>query len=106
VTLRAELPHIALHRPRGHGMLLNSFVVAAAEPLPIPARVTLAYLPPGYTDTLWDMLSAPVPLSSHLIEGGLVISDAVNPAAHDFAQMQMVYRRTVVENAPAGLLVN
>jgi len=106
VTLKAELPHLALHRPRGHGALLNSFVVAAAQPLPAPARVTLAHLPALYADTLWDMLSAPVPLQPHLFEGGRIITDAVNPAAHDFAQMQMAYRRTVVETAPTGLLVN
>jgi spermidine synthase len=106
VTLRSELPHLALHRPRGYSLLVNSFVVAAAQPLGAPAKVTLEYLPARYGDALWDMLSAPVPLRAELFEGGRIITDAVNPAAHDFAQMQMVYRRTVVDAAPPALLVN
>jgi hypothetical protein len=87
-------------------MLVNSFVVAAAQPLGTPATVTLAYLPARYADVLWNMLSAPVPLRADLLEGGRIITDAVNPAAHDFAQMQMIYRRTVVVAAPPALLVN
>jgi spermidine synthase len=106
VTLRAELPQLALHRPRGRGLLINSFIVASAEPLRTPGRVTLAVLPTIYTDTLWDMLTAPVPLRPELFEDGQIISDAINPAAHDFAAMQMTYRRTVVQGAPPGLLVN
>ena len=106
VTLRSELPHIALYRPRGLGTLVNSFVVASAEPLAGPGRVTLAYVPSRYAETLWDMLSKPVPLTSDLFEGGRVITDAVNPAAHDLAQIQMVYRSTVVHAAPPALLVN
>jgi predicted membrane-bound spermidine synthase len=106
VTLRAELPQLVLHRPRGHGVLINSFVIAAAEPLRGAHRVTLSFVPARYTDTLWDMLSAPVPLGPQLFEGGRIVSDAINPAAHDFAKLQMTYRRTVIENAPPGLLVN
>lgn len=106
VTLRTELPQLAVHRPRGYGLLINSFVIAGAEPLPKPGRVTLTFLPARYTETLWDMVSAPVPLRPELFEGGHIISDAINPAAHDFAQMQMTYRRTVIQNAPPGLLVN
>jgi spermidine synthase len=106
VTLRSELPHIALYRPRGLGTLVNSFVVASAEPLGAPGRVTLAYVPSRYAEMLWDMLSKPVPLTSDLFEGGRVMTDAVNPAAHDIAQIQMLYRNTVVHAAPAALLVN
>jgi spermidine synthase len=106
VTLRSELPHIALYRPRGLGVLVNSFVVASAEPLSGPRRVTLAYVPSRYAETLWDMLSAPVPLAPNLFEGGRVITDAINPAAYDLAQMQMLYRSTVVHAAPSALLVN
>jgi hypothetical protein len=47
-----------------------------------------------------------VPLTSDLFEGGRVMTDAVNPAAHDIAQIQMLYRNTVVHAAPAALLVN
>jgi hypothetical protein len=106
VTLRAELPQLALHRPRGRGLLINSFIVASTEALRTPGRVTLSVLPTIYTDTLWDMLTAPVPLRPELFEDGQIISDAANPAAHDFAQMQMIYRRSVIDSAPPGLLVN
>jgi predicted membrane-bound spermidine synthase len=106
VTLRVELPHLALYRPQGHGTHVNSFVVAAAQPLPAPATVTFDYVPPRFADTLWTMFSAPVPLAAALFAGGRVISDAVNPAAYDLAQMQMLYRRSVVQNAPAAMLIN
>lgn len=106
VTLKTELPHLALYRPAWGGSHVNSFVVAAASPLAEPAQVTLAYVPPQHEQVLWNMLSTPLPLTPELLAGGRVVTDAVNPAAHDFAQMQMVYRRTVVENAPRGLLVN
>ena len=106
VTLRAELPHLALYRPLGHGTHVNSLVVAAAQPLPAPAKVTFDYVPPRHEQTLWTMLSAPVPLTPGLFAGGRLISDAMNPAAHDLAQMQMVYRRSVVQGAPGAMLIN
>ncbi|HYC46591.1 MAG TPA: fused MFS/spermidine synthase [Burkholderiales bacterium] len=105
-TIRSELPHLALHRPPSHGPHVNSFVVASAHPLAAPAKVTLSYLPPRHADTLWTMLSAPAPLTPELATGGTVVTDAVNRAAHDFAQTQMIYRKTVVRDAPAALLVN
>jgi spermidine synthase len=106
VTLRAEFPQLVLHRPRGYGFLVNSFVVVSAEPLRKPAPVTLGFLPARYVDMLWDMLSAPVPLRAEIFEGGEIVTDAINPAAFDFAQAQMTHRRTVVQNAPPALLVN
>ena len=106
VTLRAELPHLALYRPLGHGTHINSFVVAAAQPLRAPAKVTFDHVPQRHEQRLWTMLSAPVPLAAALFEGGRVISDAANPAAHDLAQMQMEYRRSVVQGAPGAMLVN
>lgn len=106
VTLKAELPHLALYRPQGHGSYINSFVVAAREPLPKPATVTFDYVPPHYSQTLWNMLSAPTPLTAELLAGGRVVTDARNAAAHDYAQTQITYRRTVIESAPPGLLVN
>jgi hypothetical protein len=106
VTLRTELPHFALYRPQGHGTHVNSLVVAAAQPLPAPAAVTFDYVPPRYAETLWTMFSAPVPLAAWLFAGGRVISDAVNPAAYDLAQMQMIYRRSVVQSAPGAMLIN
>jgi spermidine synthase len=105
-TLASELPHLALYRPEGHGELVNSFVVAAAEPLPQTSRVILEHVPQRHERTLWNMLSAPLPLTPALFAGGRIVTDAVNPAANDFAQMQMVYRRSVAEGAPRGLLVN
>ena len=106
VTVRTELPHLVLHRPRAPGALINSFVVAGAEPLSAPGRVTLSFVPTHYMSRLWDMLSKPVPLDPELFAGGRIVTDAVTPAAHDFARMQMTYRRSVVEGAPSGLLVN
>jgi len=105
-TLRSELPHLALYRPQGHGTHVNSFVVASAQPLAAPAPVTFAHVPPRHEQVLWNMLSAPVPIVPPLFEGGRVVTDAVNPAAHDLARMQLLYRRNVVEGAPVGLLVN
>ena len=106
VTLKTELPHLALYRPRGQGTYVNSFVVASAQPLAAPTPVTLAYVPSRHSGTLWTMLSAAVPLTAELFEGGRIVTDAANPAAHDFARMEMVYRRSVIESAPRGLLVN
>jgi hypothetical protein len=106
VTLRAELPELALYRPQGHGTHVNSLVVAAAQPLRAPAKVIFDHVPPRHAETLWTMLAAPVPLAPALFAGGRLISDAVNPAAHDLAQMQMVYRRSVVQGAPGAMLVN
>ena len=106
VTLRAELPHLALYRPGTQGQHVNSFVVAAPQPLPTPRKVTFDYVPPRHEETLWTMLSAPLPLTPEIFHGGRAITDAANPAAHDFAQMQMVYRRSVVKDAPGAMLVN
>lgn len=105
-TLRAELPYLALYRPRGYGNYVNSFVVAAAEPLPETARVSLSDVSPRQAQTLWNMLSAPVSLTAELFAGGEIVTDAVNPGAHAFAEMQLVYRRSVVSSVPAALLVN
>jgi spermidine synthase len=106
VTLKSELPYLSLYRPAWGGSHVNSFVVAAASPLSEPAQVTLDYVPQRHEQVLWNMLSTPLPLTPEFFAGGRIVTDAVNPAAHDLAQMQMVYRRTVVESAPRGLLVN
>ncbi len=105
-TLKSTLPHLALYRPQWTGTHVNSFVVAGARPLPRPAQVTFDYVPPRHDRALWNMLSSPLPLTSALFDGGRVIADAMNPAAHDFARMQMIYRKEVVHGAPAALLVN
>ena len=107
VTLQSELPHLALYRPDSGGAVhVNSFVVASAQPLPQPAKVTFDYVPPQHRDTLWNMLSAPVPLTPNLFEGGRIVTDAVNPAAHDFAQTQLIYRKSVVEGLPPEMFLN
>jgi spermidine synthase len=106
VTLRTELPHLALYRPRGQDTYVNSFVVASAQELAAPAPVTLAYVPPRHSAALWTMLSTSVPLTPQLFDGGRIVTDAANPAAHDLARTQLVYRRSVIESAPRGLLVN
>jgi spermidine synthase len=105
-TLKSELPHLALYRPQSGGTHVNSFVVAAAQPLSRPGQVTFDYVPARHERALWNMLAAPMPLTPELFAGGRIMTDAVNPAAHDFARMQMIYRRDVVQRAPAALLVN
>ena len=105
-TLRSELPHLALYRPQTTGTHVNSFIVAAAQPLAQPAQVTFDHVPQRHERALWNMLAAPLPLTPALFAGGRIVTDAVNPAAHDFARMQMFYRRDVVQGAPAALLVN
>ena len=106
-TLRSELPHVALYRPDAEGSVhVNSFVVASAKPLPQPKQVTFDDVPPRHQTALWNMLGAPLPLTPALTAGGLVITDAVNPAAHDFADMQLAYRKTVVQGMPIGMLMN
>jgi spermidine synthase/TM2 domain-containing membrane protein YozV len=107
VTLKSELPHLALYRPAAVGAShVNSFVVASAQPLPPLAKITFDDAPEKLQLTLWNMLSAPVPLTPALFAGGRVVTDAVNAAAHDFAQMQVGYRRSVVQGIPAGMLMN
>ena len=106
-TLQSELPYLAMYRPEtAAAMHVNSFVVASAQPLPHPAKVTFDYVPPRHRDTLWHMLSAPVPLTPDLFAGGRVVTDAVNPAAHDFAQTQLIYRKSVVEGLPKEMFLN
>jgi spermidine synthase len=107
VTLKSELPHLALYRPHIPGAShVNSFVVASAQPLAAPAKITFDYVPPRHEDTLWTMLSAPVPVTPELLAGGRLITDAANAAAHDHARMQVVYRKSVVEGVPPAMLMN
>ena len=107
VTLRAELPHIALYRPHWPGAVhVNSFVVAGARELPAPEKVTFDYVPPRHSATLWEMLANPRRVDAALLAGGHIVTDARNAAAHDIALGQMVHRRSVVEALPAPLLVN
>jgi spermidine synthase len=107
VTLKSELPHLALYRPDAGGAShVNSFVVASARPLPPLTKVTFDDAPGKLQEALWNMLSAPVPLTPPLFAGGRIVTDAVNAAAHDFAQMQVGYRRSVVQGIPAGMLMN
>ena len=106
-TLRTELPHLALHRPHSpSSQHINSFVVASAHALPAPARVTFDHVPPRHQEALWTLLGAPIPLTPDLFAGGAIVTDAVNPAAHDYAQMQLIYRKTVIEETPAAMLMN
>lgn len=106
-TLHAELPALTLYRPDwGNAVRLNSFVVAGAQTLPAPAKITLDYVPPRHSDTLWEMLAHPHPVTDEAMAGGRIVTDAVNAAAHDFAMAQLGYRRAVVEAMPPVLLLN
>ncbi len=107
VTLKSELPHLALYRPQLAGAVhVNSFVVASARPLPAPSNVTFDYVPQQHEKALWNMLASPIPLSPVFFEGGRVVTDAANAAAHDYARMQVVYRKSVVQGLSAGMLMN
>jgi spermidine synthase len=106
-TLHAELPHIALYRPRWDSAVhINSFVVASAEILPAPARVTLDYVPERHNDALWAMLASPRPLDQQLLAGGKIVTDAHNVAVHDSAMTQVIYRRAIIEAQPPAFLLN
>ena len=107
VTLRSELPHLALFRPAAAGAThTNSFIVASASALRAPARVTMDAVPPRHEGALWDMLAAPLPLTAALFEGGKIITDAHNRAALDLAHAQRVYRQLVVGTTPSQFLLN
>ena len=107
VTLRSELPHLALYRPAHEGAThTNSFIVASASALREPVRITLDYVPPLHESTLWDMLAAPKPLITALFEGGKIITDAHNRAALDLAHTQRVYRHSVIGFTPPAFLLN
>jgi predicted membrane-bound spermidine synthase len=106
-TLRAELPHIALYRPRWAGAVrINSFAVAGTGPLAAPVRVTLDYVPAQHGEALWSMLANPREVGAGLLAGGRIITDARNAAAHDLAAGRLVFRRSVVRALPRELLIN
>ena len=107
VTLRTELPHLAIYRPSTVGAThTNSFIVASASALRVPARITLDYVPPQHESALWDMLAAPLPPAAALFEGGKIITDAHNRAALDLAHAQRVYRHSVIGFTPPEFLLN
>jgi len=106
-TLRSELPFIVLYRPDyGIATHINSFVVAAAQPLPLPVSADLAHVPSLHLPVLSAMLKAPRPLDQRLLEHGRIITDASNPVMTDFAASQLMNRRYVIEAMPAAFFVN
>ena len=106
-TLRTELPYIVIYRPDyGLATHLNSFVVAAVQPLPVPAGADISHVPARHFDVLMAMLREPRPLDQQLLRDGRVITDANNPVAADMASSQLINRRYVVEALPAAFFVN
>lgn len=106
-TLRAELPHLALYRPDWPGALhVNSFIVAAVQPLPAPRDVPLDHVPPRHSAALAAMLAQPMELHRALTAHGEIITDARSRAVHALAETQLRYRREIVRNLPAAFLVN
>lgn len=106
-TLRSEMPFVVLYRPDyGIAMHINSFVVAAGKPLPVPASADISHVPGQHAYTLSAMLRAPRPLDQQLLEHGRLITDASNPVAMDFAASQLLNRRYVIEAMPAAFFVN
>ena len=111
VTLRAELPHLAIYRPATVGAThTNSFIVASASALRKPERITLDYVPAQHESTLWDMMAAPIArtpaLTAALLDGGKIITDAHNRAALDLADAQRIYRHSVIGFTPPEFLLN
>jgi spermidine synthase len=107
VTLRAELPYLALYRPDWPGSThVNSFIVAAAVPLPEPRPARTDSVPPQHAQTLEAMLTAPLELTRKLLERGEIVTDARNRALRDVAQSQAAYRSAVVRALPPAFLVN
>jgi spermidine synthase len=107
ITLRSELPHIALYRPDWPGALhVNSFIVASATALPEPTEVALDHVLPQHTAALAAMIAQPQALHRGLLKDGAIVTDARNRALHDVAESQIIYRRAVVESVPAAFLVN
>lgn len=106
-TLRSELPFLVLYRPDyGSARHLNSFIVASANALPAPVGVDMSHVPQDYYYTLSAMLKEPLPLNQDLLAGGRVITDASNPVTADFAEVQLVNRRNVIEAVPAAFFAN
>ncbi len=106
-TLRTELPYLALYRPDFPGSThVNSFIVAAAAPLPRPKETALDYVPPQHAGRLAEMLMHPRALDRGLLKDGEVVTDARNRALHDSAMTQLIYRRSIVQAVPPAFLVN
>ena len=107
ITLRSELPHLALYRPDWPGALhVNSFIVASATALPEPKEVALDHVPLQHAAALATMIARPQALHRGLLKDGAIVTDARNRALHDIAESQIIYRRAVVESVPAAFLVN
>jgi spermidine synthase len=106
-TLKTELPYITLYRPDyGLALHINSFVVAAASPLPAPLGDDVDHVPQRHRQTLSAMLRNPLPLEQRLLAHGRVITDADNPVAMDLADSQLINRRYVVEALPPAFFLN
>jgi spermidine synthase len=106
-TLKSELPEILLFQPDWPGNThINSFLVAAAQPLTEPARVTLSDVPAAHGSDLWDMLARPRIVTAEHTTSGRIIRDSWNAAAMDIAADQSAFRRSVIDKASPALLVN
>jgi spermidine synthase len=106
-TLRAEMPYIVVYRPQWPGAVqINSFLVAAVNPLPTPGRVDPGNVPLRHEAELAAMLERPQPLTRELLGLGEIVTDAHSAATYDIAQSQIEYRRSIVRSVPKAFLVN
>jgi len=106
-TLATELPSVMVYRlDDKNTMQVNSFVIAAAEPLANPVAVDLADTPLEISDKLTAILRNPRPLDQALLDGGRVMSDARNPVSGDIARAQLRYRQRLVREMPAAYLLD
>jgi spermidine synthase len=107
VTLRAELPHLALYRPDWPGAAnVNYFVVASASPLPEPVTVRLGDVPAQHAATLPAMLAHPIAHAPELFAGAEVVTDAHSRGVYDLAQSQLGHRRALVASLPPAFLAD
>jgi len=105
-TLRAEFPHVVLHRDDDRAARqIKSFVVASGETLQ-GSSPRMNEVPAVYADELKRLCENPRQLDRALTAGGQIITDARSVAATDLARVQMAYRREVVKNLPPAFLVN
>jgi len=107
-TLTSELPHVAMYRQdhRPDARQINSYLVAAPVPLPVPQRITMTDAPKRYASALLDMLAKPQTVGGEHTASGKIIHDAWNAAALDMAASQSAFRRSVLDTTPAALLMN
>lgn len=103
-TAKAEFAEVLLFRRPGYEGFVNSFVVAAQQPLPL--RVALALPANRLGEELRAVLGSPVRVDARVTQGAAPITDERNFLGHANAASYMAYRRSTLDLLPANFLVN